>query len=67
MKNILILAGCGCKGFIQSQVLKKLEQEYGPLYKRYSLICGTSVGSINGSMIASGRITMDRFEDARIW
>ena len=61
-KRICILSGGGCKGFIQAQVLKKLEQKHGPLHEYYDLVCGSSVGSINGSMLASGRITMDRLE-----
>lgn len=63
MKRICILAGGGCKGYAQVQVLKKLEQEFGDnLFKKYSLICGSSVGAINGSMVASGKITMDKLE-----
>jgi hypothetical protein len=61
-KNILILSGGGCKGAIQLQVLKKFEQDYGPLYEYYDLVCGSSVGAINGAMLASGRITMERLE-----
>lgn len=61
-KNILVLGGGGCRGFAQAQVLKKLEKEFGNLYERYSLIVGTSVGSINAGLIASGRITAERLE-----
>ena len=63
MKRILINSGGGVKGYAQVQVLKKLEQEFGDnLFKKYSLICGSSVGAINGSMIASAKITMTRLE-----
>lgn len=61
-KRILILSGGGCKGYAQVQVLKKLEAENGPLHKYYDLICGSSVGAINGAMLASGKITMDKLE-----
>ena len=61
-KRILICSGGGVKGYAQAQVLKKLEKDYGPLHERYDLVCGSSVGAINGSMLASGRITMDRLE-----
>jgi patatin-like phospholipase/acyl hydrolase len=62
VKRILCCSGGGCKGYAQVQVLKKLEQQYGPLHERYDLIVGSSVGSINGSMVASGRITMERLD-----
>ena len=61
-KRILICSGGGCKGYAQAQVLKKLEKDQGPLHEHYDLVCGSSVGAINGSMLASGRITMDRLE-----
>lgn len=62
MKKVMICAGGGCKGYAQVQVLKKLEEEYGPLYHYYDLICGSSVGAVNGSMVASGKITMVKLE-----
>jgi len=62
MKRICILSGGGCKGYAQAVVLKKLEKDHGPLYNFYDLVCGSSVGAINGSMLASGKITMDRLE-----
>jgi predicted acylesterase/phospholipase RssA len=62
IKRVLVLSGGGCKGYIQVQVLKKLEENYGPLHEFYDLVCGSSVGAINGSMIASGKITMEKLE-----
>jgi uncharacterized protein len=59
MKRILVLCGGGAKGEIQIQVLKKLEHDFGSLYKFYDLICGSSVGAINGGIIASGKMPMD--------
>lgn len=61
-KNILIISGGGCKGLAQILVLKKLEEEYGPLHNRYDLVAGSSVGAINGSMVASGKIDMEYLE-----
>ena len=63
IRKICVLSGGGCKGFAQVQVLKKLEQEQGTLYNFYDLVCGSSIGSINGSMLASGKITMERLEE----
>lgn len=62
-RRVLVLSGGGCKGFVQVQVLKKLEEMNGPLHESYDLVCGSSVGSINGSMLASGRITMSRLDE----
>jgi hypothetical protein len=63
MKRIAVISGGAIKGYIQSQLLKKMESDLGmPLWKHYDLIAGSSVGAINGSMIASGRILMDRLE-----
>jgi len=62
MKRILINSGGGCKGYAQAQVLKKLEIDNGPLYRYYDLDCGSSVGAINGGIIASGKITMVELE-----
>jgi len=62
-KRILCCSGGGAKGFAQIQVLKKFEKEYGSLSEYYDLICGSSVGAINGAMIASGKITMKKLEN----
>ena len=61
MKKILCLSGGGCRGYSQVQVLKKLEHDCGrPLCEEYDLIIATSVGAINASIIASGKISMDQ-------
>lgn len=57
-----MLSGGGAKGYIQVQVLKKLEEKFGPLCGYYDLVCGSSVGAINGAMVASGKISMERLE-----
>ena len=62
MRKILVLSGGGVRGMSQAVVLKKLEKDYGSLHNFYDLILGSSVGAINASMIASGKITMDRLE-----
>lgn len=59
MKRILQLDGGGAKGIIQVEMLMKLEQDLGkPLCEVFDLIIGTSVGTIVGAMIASGKISM---------
>jgi predicted acylesterase/phospholipase RssA len=64
MKKILCLSGGGCRGYSQVQVLKKLEHDCGrPLCEEYDLIVGTSVGAINASIIASGKIPMDKLSE----
>lgn len=62
MKKILVLSGGGVRGYAQAQVLKKLEMDNGLLYTIYDLIVGSSVGAINGAMVASGKISMNKLE-----
>ena len=58
-KKILCLSGGGARGIGQLQVLKKLEEDAGkPLCEVYDLIIGSSVGAINASLIATGKISM---------
>jgi len=61
-KRILVLSGGGVRGYAQAQVLKKLEENHGPLHNFYDLVCGSSVGAINGSLLASGKIPMATME-----
>lgn len=59
MKKILQLDGGGAKGIIQVEMLMRLEQELGkPLCEVFDLIVGTSVGTILGAMVASGKVSM---------
>jgi predicted patatin/cPLA2 family phospholipase len=57
MRKILVLPGGGKKGYIQLSVLAAMEYKYGPLHEYFDLIVATSVGSINGAIIASGKIS----------
>lgn len=51
----LALQGGGCLGYGQVTALRALTARTGlPLYQAFDLIGGTSVGSINGALIASG-------------
>lgn len=60
MKKILCLSGGGVKGIAQVECLKMLEHKCGrPLCEEYDLILGTSVGAINASIIATGKVSMD--------
>lgn len=51
-KIALVLSGGGAKGAFQAGVLKKLdEQGYS-----YDVVAGVSVGALNGSMVAAGKL-----------
>jgi patatin-like phospholipase/acyl hydrolase len=52
MKKVLILSGGGAKGSLQIEILKNLENRN--LLNDIDLIIGSSVGAINGSMLAYG-------------
>ncbi|MEM4261084.1 MAG: patatin-like phospholipase family protein [Candidatus Woesearchaeota archaeon] len=54
-KKALVLSGGGVKGTLQVEILKELEKK-GEL-KNLNFIIGSSVGAINGSIIASGKIS----------
>lgn len=63
MKNILVLPGGGAMGLAQLNCLAKIEQLEGKsISDIYTLIIGTSVGSINGGVLASG-ISANEFVD----
>lgn len=61
MKKILVLPGGGEKGYIQLSILAQMEKMFGPLDKYFDLVVGTSVGAINGSIVASGKIICQEF------
>lgn len=64
MKRVLCLSGGGAKGIAQLQVLRQLEKDFNkPLCECYDLIGATSVGAINGSLIATGKISMDELDE----
>ena len=55
MKRVLVLAGGGARGLMQLHFLARLEQEEGKkISDMFDLICGTSVGAISASILASG-------------
>lgn len=54
-KKILILGGGGCKGTLQIEVLKELEQN--EKLNNIDLIIGSSVGAINGAILATNKLT----------
>ena len=57
--RILALSGGGYRGLYTAKVLAGLEEVSGiPLYRRFDLIAGTSVGGILGLAVASGRTSM---------
>lgn len=58
--NALVLSGGAAHGAYQAGVIRALEEmEWNP-----DLVCGTSVGAINGAAVASG---IDGEELSRIW
>lgn len=59
--KILILPGGGKKGYIQLSVLAAMEYRFGPLHEYFDLIVSTSVGTINGAVLASGKIRCPEF------
>jgi len=56
-RHVMVCSGGGVKGYSQAIVLRTQEALFGPLHEYYDLIVGTSVGSINGAAIATGKIT----------
>lgn len=60
-RKVLILSGGGCKGVLQVEILKELEKR-GEL-NDLSLIVGSSVGAINGTILASGKLTAQQLRD----
>jgi hypothetical protein len=60
-RTIDVLSGGGAKGISQVQYLVKAERDSGgvPYCKTRDMIVGTSVGSINAGIMASGKITAD--------
>jgi patatin-like phospholipase/acyl hydrolase len=65
MKQILVLPGGGAKGYLQLSVLTYLEKLIGkPISEYFDLIASTSVGGLNGSVLASGKVSAEQyFED----
>ena len=58
VKRVLALDGGGMRGYMQLIFLSLIQQNFGltdPLYTYFDVICGTSVGSINGAGLALGK------------
>ncbi|MGM0462520.1 MAG: patatin-like phospholipase family protein [Fibrobacterota bacterium] len=63
VRNVLAAAGGGAKGYAQVQVLRALENDMEtPLYDKYDLLAGSSVGAIDAAVIAVGTRSMKTYE-----
>lgn len=59
MKRVLVLGGGGAKGISHLAALKVVEQKTGRrICDMFDLIYGTSIGSIAGTLAASGELSM---------
>lgn len=64
MKNILVLPGGGAKGYLQLSVLVQLESLIKkPIHEYFDLIVGSSVGGINAAVLASGKLTAEKYRE----
>ena len=64
MKRVLVLDGGGVRGLIQTEVLKQLEEKTGKrCFELFDLIVGTSVGAIQGALLASGKLSANEISD----
>lgn len=54
VRRVLCLCGGGIRGLVSLQVLKKMEQEFFPIYQTFDLIAGTSIGSALAVGLALG-------------
>jgi len=63
MKQILVLPGGGSKGYLQLSVLNYLETEIlkKPISEYFDLIVATSVGGLNASVLASGKLSTKKY------
>lgn len=63
-KKIMILAGGGVRGAIQIPYLIELEKTGRKVCDQYDIIVGSSVGAINGAMMATGLVDAKKFSEA---
>jgi hypothetical protein len=64
MHRVLVLKGGGVKGVLQLESLELLERHFDkPICDIFDLIVGTSVGSITGGILATGKFTMAKYFD----
>ena len=62
MRKILVLKGGGVRGIIQLEALEMFEKYFQkPLWEIFDLIVGTSVGSIIGGVMATGKLSVAQF------
>ena len=60
MKKVLVLSGGGALGIMQLKALSELEKVSGKsIHEIYDMIVGTSVGAINGGILATGMSATD--------
>jgi uncharacterized protein len=59
---LLALSGGGYRGLFTAQILKRLEEQVGPLHLVFDLIAGTSIGSILTLGLAHGMPAVDLVE-----
>lgn len=58
MRRILSIDGGGCKGLIPATVLKNIEEKIRcPIYRKFDLILGSSIGGLIGAALASNVIS----------
>lgn len=55
--NLMVMPGGAISGVAQTSFLKKFEEDYGSILSHINIIFGSSVGSINGGCLASGKIS----------
>lgn len=64
MRRILVLKGGGVRGILQLAALELLENHFRKeIHEIFDLIVGTSVGSITGGILATGRFSMAKYYD----
>ncbi|MHA1522308.1 MAG: patatin-like phospholipase family protein [Promethearchaeota archaeon] len=64
MRRILVLKGGGVRGILQLSALEILEKHYNKkICEIFDLIVGTSVGSMTGGILATGRYDMAKYYD----
>jgi len=54
MYRVLCLDGGGMRGYLQSNLIKKVSEEDKRILKGFNAIAGTSVGAINAAAMAIG-------------
>ncbi|WP_457557056.1 patatin-like phospholipase family protein [Candidatus Harpocratesius sp.] len=64
MHRILVLKGGGLRGLLQLPALELFETHFNkPIYEIFDLIVGSSVGSITGGILATGKYPVSKYND----